>query len=163
MIDLKTIGARIKWIRKDLGLLQDEFARKMNVSPPTLSDVENGKTKPGFDIIYSLSDSVNVNLEFVLHGNGEIYKQNEKEIDNLRKTKPYGEFTGDVDEMLWFMSRSRLFLGFLTTQAKEYLYKNETLIERDIGLTISRTSIREQMEKKTNPILNSPEGDKKEK
>lgn len=73
MIDYKEIGERIRTIRKSLKYKQEKLAGIVNVSPTTLSEIETGKSKPGFDFLYILSRKLNVNLYYVLFGNGEKF------------------------------------------------------------------------------------------
>jgi len=148
MNELKLIGSRVKQIRKDLGLLQDDFAKKLSVSVPTLSDVENGKTKPGFDILYGLVTIFNVNLDFILLGENPMFKNKKRTLPDSGEEKIPDEFDSDEEEILWFMKKSKLFRGFITSQAKEYLYKNEAFIARDIQLTRSGDSLKTEIEKK---------------
>ncbi|MGE5343515.1 MAG: helix-turn-helix domain-containing protein [Candidatus Omnitrophota bacterium] len=161
MKDLKAIGGRIRIIRKQLGLFQDELAKKLKVSTPTISDVENGKSRIGFDVLYRLSTFFNVNLEYVLHGEGDIFKPKETGIEFFWKEKPFGDLTDEVKEMFWFMQKSRFFVGLMTTYSKDYLYKNESILERDILLAELGSSLKREMEEKINNILNTPRGDKK--
>ena len=73
MIDYKEIGERIRTIRKSLKYKQEKLAGIVNVSPTPLSEIETGKSKPGFDFLYILSRKLNVNLYYVLFGNGEKF------------------------------------------------------------------------------------------
>lgn len=131
-MDLNEIAGRIRQIRKSLGLLQEEFAQKLNVSVPTLSDVENGKTRPSFDILYNLFAAFNVNLDYIFLGEGEPFRRNKKGLEAFWEEKPFGQLTEDVIEMLWYMKNSKLVFVAIATYAKEYLYKNEDLIKKDI-------------------------------
>jgi transcriptional regulator with XRE-family HTH domain len=65
------IGARIKQTRKALNLKQKDFARELNISVSSLSEIETGKYKAGIEFLIILSKKFNVNLYFVLFGEGE--------------------------------------------------------------------------------------------
>ncbi|CAI3596434.1 MULTISPECIES: helix-turn-helix domain-containing protein [Clostridium] len=41
------LGEKIKQSRKELGLTQQEFAKKLGISRSNLSDIENGRNKAG--------------------------------------------------------------------------------------------------------------------
>lgn len=41
------LGEKIKHSRKELGLTQQEFAKKLGISRSNLSDIENGRNKAG--------------------------------------------------------------------------------------------------------------------
>jgi transcriptional regulator with XRE-family HTH domain len=49
----KEVGDRIKQIRAALQFQQKEFAMRMKLSGPSLSEIENGKYKPGYEFLYN--------------------------------------------------------------------------------------------------------------
>ncbi|MDQ1355072.1 MAG: hypothetical protein QG657_5381 [Acidobacteriota bacterium] len=73
-IDLVGIGKRMKAIRTELGLLQRDFIKVVNITMSTLSDIETGKKRPGSEILFILSDEYRVNLHYLLHGEGEMFR-----------------------------------------------------------------------------------------
>jgi len=78
------VGPRIKEIRTRLGLTLQDFAKKIGISISTLSDLENGKTNPSTDTLISLAKNVNVNLEWVLLGKGNVFRTFENKT-NVKK------------------------------------------------------------------------------
>lgn len=154
--NIKVIGNRIKEIRKTLGYFQDDFAKTLTVSTPTLSDVENGKTKPGFDILYNLTIIHQVNPDYVFRGTGELFIPKKEESDHLKKTEmpssqsfdlnSFKEFAIDVKELLDLMLKSRLFLGHMVNMGKEYIYRNTDIIRTDIHVTQNNISINKEFE-----------------
>ena len=131
----KKIGERIKMLRNSLGFNQKGFAARLNTSVTTLSQYENGWTKPGFEFLFYLTTIFNVNLNYVVRGEGEPFIPRRVDPQRVGERKPFGEFSGDVENMLWYMEHSRLALGAIMALAKEYLYRNEELIEKDIKLS----------------------------
>lgn len=65
-------GARIRKIREALNMKQKDFAQKLGISAPTLSELEAGNNKPSFDTIIKLSELFNINLYYVLFGKGDM-------------------------------------------------------------------------------------------
>ena len=65
---------RLRAIRRALQLKQIDFANQLNVSGPALSEIENGKYKPGYDFLYNLVKEFNVNLYYLLFGEGEMFR-----------------------------------------------------------------------------------------
>lgn len=69
-----TIGIRIKKLREIKKLKQKEFAKIIDVSQGTLSDIENGKFTPSVDTIISVSRYMNVSTDWLLKGDGHESK-----------------------------------------------------------------------------------------
>ncbi len=135
MNERSEVGERIKMLRKSLGFHQEDFAAKLQTTITTLSQYENGRTKPGFKFLFYLTTIFNVNLNYVVRGEGEPFIPRRVDPSQVSERKPFGKFSGDVENMLWYMEHSRLALGAIMTLAKEYLYRNEDLIEKDIKLS----------------------------
>lgn len=68
----KNFSERIKIIRNHFGLKGVEFAKKLGVSPGFISELENGKKNPGQDLFLSLKRIFNINLNWLLAGEGEM-------------------------------------------------------------------------------------------
>jgi transcriptional regulator with XRE-family HTH domain len=127
---LTGFGQRIKNIRKALRLNQKDFASPLNISSSFLSEIENGKYKPGFDFFKNILDQFNVNLHYLLTGQGEMFNQFEKkpvkEIKNPFTSIESGE------ELLWYIDRSLLFKHTVLGFATKFLYDNKPHIKSEI-------------------------------
>jgi transcriptional regulator with XRE-family HTH domain len=91
------VGNRIKAIRNFLRYRQKEFAGKLGIANSSLSEIESGQTRPGFDFLVSISRVFNANLYYILFGTGEMiieqgeiddklaayYAANKQEIENF--------------------------------------------------------------------------------
>jgi len=94
---LEEVGNRIRAIRTFLRYQQKEFAEKSGIANSSLSEIESGQTKPGFDFLVSISRVFNANLYYILFGTGEMiieqgeiddklavyYAANKQEIENF--------------------------------------------------------------------------------
>ena len=67
------IGKRIKQIRKALNLTQEDFCKYLDTSKASLSEIENGKYKAGNELLEKLVKKYNVNLHFVIVGEGDMF------------------------------------------------------------------------------------------
>jgi transcriptional regulator with XRE-family HTH domain len=76
---LKTAAGRIRTVRERLKLKQVDFANQLGVSQSFLSIVESGKRKPSFALLCSLLTSFNVDLPWVLTGQGEMFIKTNQE------------------------------------------------------------------------------------
>lgn len=64
MIDLKN---RVKELRKERNLKQDELANKINVSQQTISRIENGDNSLPADTLIDLAEFFDVSIDYILY------------------------------------------------------------------------------------------------
>lgn len=62
------IGARLKEVRKQQRLTQEDLAEKLGVSFQQVQKYENGKNRISFASIYELSNYLNISLEDFMNG-----------------------------------------------------------------------------------------------
>ncbi len=88
-----SIGAKIRKLRIQNKLSQEELAHKLNVAQTSISNFEADKTIPDFLIIQKLSDLFEVGLEY--------FKDNNEIINNVEKAENcnIGCNTGIVNNM----------------------------------------------------------------
>jgi len=63
------VSQNIKTFRVVLKLDQDDFAKRLGVTQPTISSWETGKTKPDVGHILTMVE-MGANIDFILHGIG---------------------------------------------------------------------------------------------
>lgn len=68
-----TLGERIKKIRKDLDLTQQEFADKIGSSQNVIGNYETGHRNPSSSVINNICKTFNVNEEWLRTGEGEKF------------------------------------------------------------------------------------------
>ena len=56
---------RIEQIRKERGILQDEFAKALGVSRQTISSLENGRYNPSILLAYKIAKFFDMTIEEV--------------------------------------------------------------------------------------------------
>ena len=76
---------RIKIFREYKSLKQVEFAKMIQVSRSTLSEIENGKNKnPSTSVIVNIRDAFNdINIEWLLTGKGEMIKADAEDTHSV--------------------------------------------------------------------------------
>ena len=74
-----TPGERLKLIRHSLGMSQDELAKKIGYERSSIGNAECGKTKLSSYLIASLVKTFNVNVEYLLEGNGDMFLKNKSD------------------------------------------------------------------------------------
>lgn len=67
------IGSRIKLLRKKEGLSQKAFADMLNTSSGYISEVEQEKIIPGGKFFISLKQIINIDLNWLITGEGSPY------------------------------------------------------------------------------------------
>ena len=60
-----TTGARIKAVRKSLGMSQKNFARTINILPPTLCAYEKDRTSPALNALIKIAEIGNVTMDWL--------------------------------------------------------------------------------------------------
>ncbi len=109
-------GARIRRIRDKLGLMQKDFAKELGISAPTLSDLEAGRSRPGFDILVRLSERFHVNVYHVLFGKGEMFENPLLEFLINIEERDLGVRMADVERFLEYFGKSRQVQYFIMHQ-----------------------------------------------
>lgn len=65
-VDYTALGKRVKQIRKERGMSQEQLAEKIDVSVPHMSNIENGKTKFSLQVLISLANALQVSPDALL-------------------------------------------------------------------------------------------------
>lgn len=82
---MTTIGQRFKKIRNELGLSQEAFGEKLKMIKSGISAVENDKVFVSVDVLRSLFLNFNVNLNWFVMGEGEMFNQNAQQYAAVKK------------------------------------------------------------------------------
>ncbi len=81
------LDEKIKKIRKDNKMSQEELAEILNVTRQTISNWENGKNYPDIETLVKISDKFNISLDILLKENMKMVKEIDKNIKNIKKYK----------------------------------------------------------------------------
>jgi len=76
----KSLGARVKALRKARGLTQKDLAQKLGVTFGQLNKYESGLNSPSPDLLIALADQLAVTLDHLLTGR----KLDDQSISNTR-------------------------------------------------------------------------------
>ena len=66
MIDYKKVGNKIKKIRKDKNLSQEEFAEEIGISPAYLGQVERGQKKIAIKTLEKIAEKMDIPVETLI-------------------------------------------------------------------------------------------------
>lgn len=129
--NLVELGKRVKKIREQLRINQKDFAKKISIAGSYLSEIEAGKSKPGYNFFYNISKTCNVSIPFVLHGVGEMFT----DIDYGPMTTSKEPKNGSIEtlaELLWYLENSPLLKHNVMGYAMKFIYDNETAVKKEI-------------------------------
>ena len=73
------IGERIKSLRNERGLTQEELAEMLEVSPTHVKHIESGHRKPSIEILFEITKILNISLD------GVVFSKNESARTDTRK------------------------------------------------------------------------------
>ena len=81
------ISERLKEIRQNTGMTQEEVAEKIMVSRVTVSHWENGKSLPDIVSLISLSDLYSISLDELLKGDSKMTEKVKKDAKEAKNNK----------------------------------------------------------------------------
>jgi transcriptional regulator with XRE-family HTH domain len=129
----REISRRIIAVREHLGLKKKEFAASIDKSPSYISIIESGKRIPAVDFFISLSDVHNVSLEYLFHGEGDMFKS--------EKLKDEREFIDDIEgiqDVVWLLENSPIARNAICAFTAKYFFDNELLLKKNVKRFRSR-------------------------
>jgi transcriptional regulator with XRE-family HTH domain len=128
--NLIAVGSRVKEIRKILTLNQKEMAEKLHASNTYISDIETGSVNPSHTFFFKLSFVFNVSLDYLYHGIGEMFLKTKVDSEPVKDRSENDIKT--IDDLVWFMENSPLFLHQVMAFAGSFRYDHEESIMKDL-------------------------------
>lgn len=113
---------RLKALRKELHLTQQEFADKIGIQRSTYAKYEIGASSPIDVVVTLICKTCNVNEEWLRNGSGEMFIQRD----------PFDEVYKMVNEMLWDESsdlKRRLVTAILWLSPAQLRYARDWIME----------------------------------
>lgn len=80
-VDMENIGIRIKQLRKNMNLTQDQFADATGYTNIQIHLVESGKVNPSDKFLRRVCETFDVSFEWLMTGTGEMYGIHEDRVD----------------------------------------------------------------------------------
>ena len=78
---METINDRIAWCIKDAGIKKAEFARRLNLSQPFVSELCSGKNNPSDRTIADICREFNISETWLRTGEGEPHIQRDEDAE----------------------------------------------------------------------------------
>ncbi|MEN6348942.1 MAG: helix-turn-helix transcriptional regulator [Syntrophomonas sp.] len=95
---MSKFSERLREIREDRGLRQDDIASLFGYNKSTISQWESGKNEPSLDIVKQLAIFFNVPTDYLL-GNDVKYEFEAGKVDSVF-VEPVGTYGPKIDQML---------------------------------------------------------------
>ncbi|MGB0870343.1 MAG: helix-turn-helix domain-containing protein [Flavobacteriales bacterium] len=95
MRKILSIGDKIKLIRKDFDLSQKEFAGKIGIQAPYLSELENGKKDITAKVLISLKENFKISSDWIMYSDTEhVFSKYLKSLrDNKESHQPHSQIS----------------------------------------------------------------------
>jgi transcriptional regulator with XRE-family HTH domain len=126
------IGNRIKVYRDTIGLNQKDFAEKIGMSASYVSEIESGKHGIGFSFLIRLASAVNINLNWLLTGKGNIFVKDSGKKNSILENFDFGDQTENILEILECFNKSPLVQLTVISFARKFMLTHESIIQKDI-------------------------------
>lgn len=79
---MKTIGERLKTIRKNKNLTQAEFGETIGLTKQAIANVESNHSNPSIEFLCKLIEIYNININWLIAGKGDCFI-NKQTIENI--------------------------------------------------------------------------------
>lgn len=149
--ELVMFGDRIKSFRFQLRKSQKEFAKILGISPSFLSDVEAGKTKPGYEFFKNITMKCNAHPIYLFLGKGDMFfREINTEHDRLLAIAEdmLGSEQHILEKLLWDLGHIELVRFAVLDFYSRYRYRNKDQIDQMEEKILERLS-REKKEKES--------------
>lgn len=104
----ESLKDRIKKLRKDLGMTQQEFADKLGLKRQTVAAYEIGKIEPSNSILLMICDKFPVEKEWLQNGTGEMHTARTRNQEIQRFANDIMEEPDESFKKRFIQSLSRL-------------------------------------------------------
>ncbi|MEO5928786.1 MAG: helix-turn-helix transcriptional regulator [Candidatus Kapaibacterium sp.] len=122
---MSTLGERVRQLRLQHRLSQQEFAENLGISQSFLSDIERDTKIPGGDTLLSLKRSYGISIDWLLGGELEIFEEGTR-MDNSGKSRmivPLTVTAGDDRVMALETKMAEMEREILTLRGQISAYK----------------------------------------
>jgi len=94
------LGERIKKLRSQMGVSQQQFSKRIFISQSHLAEIELGNQGVNDKIIHLISMEFNVNKNWLMHGEGDIFNSEKPDIRLETVVDIYKQLDDELQEYL---------------------------------------------------------------
>jgi transcriptional regulator with XRE-family HTH domain len=77
---------RIKLVIENENLTSAQFADRLQINRAVISHILNGRNNPSFDVIDKILRGMHINYDWLVYGEGEMYKEGAHQGDSAPKS-----------------------------------------------------------------------------
>lgn len=126
----ENIAKGFKTLRKELGLNQVQLAKSLGVVSGFISGIENGQKLPRLELLLKLQQLYNINVNFFITGNGNLFYREDGIIDLESKRGLLGDqMIENFKDLFWYLENSDIVRLDVISHFKEFLYRNRDRLE----------------------------------
>lgn len=127
------VGRRLKEVRAALSLKLEEIGEKTGLSKSAISYMETGTKKPSSVYMYELSKQFNIDINWVLTGDGNMFKP------DVELNLNFGEDNKTIKELIYYIenvpyARHDILRYFFTFK------KDNKNLEKDFNIDTNKRS-----------------------
>lgn len=127
------LGQRLQKLRLALGLQQNEMARAAGLNPGYLSELISGKRdNPGIETILKIAVRFNVNLNYLLLGEGEMFLPDKDKA--LKKEEELKLYIEDIDDLNRVIEKSNIVKNTVMAFTMKFCLANEDTIRKEMEI-----------------------------
>lgn len=129
--DLKAIGQRLLDIRKKLKMKQTCMAKELDVSAGSLSEMEKGKNRPAFPVLFYLPEKFNVNLRYLLYGEQPVFNRStQTQLEHGENDSRQHDL---LEQFARYFNKSELVRLTMLAYFKQFWLRNKKVIQMDVN------------------------------
>jgi transcriptional regulator with XRE-family HTH domain len=126
-----TFGGRVRQVRKELDLTQEELARAMDISLEAMTGIETGRENADHLFLKAISEKYNVNLYYLLSGTGEPFRlPGDKNMEGF----PHFRMDDKDRELFTYYCKSEIARYKLLSELAKILIHERELLDKEIAL-----------------------------
>lgn len=125
---MKSIGERVKIIRKELGLSQNDFAQGLNISQSQIGYIEKGDRSLTDRTLNDMVREYGINRDYILTGEGEMFIDLDKSSEVVNYIRELCENDQEKAELV--IETYKMFINLSTKDKKIINALVKSLVEK---------------------------------
>jgi transcriptional regulator with XRE-family HTH domain len=135
-----TFGTRLKTARKAAKMTQKELARRVGMTQPTLSDLENGNSQ-GTSSVVALAYALRVTPSWLAEGKGAMEAVS---VEHVFPKSLLGDNVSDAENLLFISADHNRLMGAVETARQNHAISNESANTIRLLIAAEQTGLPEE-------------------
>lgn len=125
---MKSIGERLKTVRKELGLSQEEFAKGLDLSRSRIGHIEKDERTLTDRVLNAMTREYAINKDYILTGEGEMFIDLDKSSEIINYIRELCE--NDQEKADLVIETYKMFIDLSTKDKKIINALVKSLVEK---------------------------------